>query len=119
MNQHSKIRSLTLRSILLLLAMIVALSVSGLAQDSGASDHARKVAHRVVPSYPELAKKMGITGTVRLMAVVAPNGSVKLVEPMGGHPVLVKSAEDAVLKWKYVPAEEETKESVELHFSPE
>jgi hypothetical protein len=38
---------------------------------------------------------------------------------MGGHPVLVKSAEDAVMKWKYAPAGEETKEPIELHFSPE
>jgi len=118
MTQRSNIRSLAWRSILFLLALLVAVSVAP-AQDARGSEHVRKVVNRVVPAYPELAKKMGISGTVRLIAVVAPSGSVKLVETMGGHPVLVKSAEDAVMKWKYVPAGEETKELIELHFSPE
>ena len=107
------------RSLILLLpGLLVAVPLAP-AQDSQASEHARKVVNRVIPGYPELARKMGISGTVRLIAVVAPNGSVKLVETVGGHPVLVKSAEDAVTKWKYAPTGEETKEPIELHFSPE
>ena len=89
------------------------------AQDAQVSAHARKVVNRVIPSYPELARKIGIKGTVRLVAVVAPNGSVKLIQPLGGNPLLVKSAEEAVMNWKYAPTGEETREQVELHFSPE
>jgi len=118
MTQRFHIRSLAWRLVLLLPALVVAVSLAP-AQTAQPSEHVRKVTHRVVPGYPELAKKMGITGTVRLIAVVAPNGSVRLVETMGGHPVLAKSAEDAVMKWKYVPAGEESKELIELHFSPE
>lgn len=118
MTQRSQIRSLAWRLILFLPALLAPVSPAP-AQDSEASEHTRKVVNRVVPGYPELARRIGIKGTVRLVAVVAPNGSVKLIQTMGGNPVLVKSAEDAVMKWKYVPASEESKELIELHFSPE
>jgi TonB family protein len=107
------------RCILVILALFLTCSAAVFAQDSDAPEHVRKVVRRVVPGYPELARRMGISGTVRLMAVIAPSGSVKFVEPVGGHPVLVKSAEDAVMKWKFASATAETKELIELHFSPE
>ena len=99
--------------------VLFALLTLGLAQDSNGPEHVRKVIYRVEPGYPELARRMRMTGTVRLVAVVAPNGTVKQVEPVGGNPVLLKSAEDAVIKWKYAPASSESKESIELFFSPE
>jgi outer membrane biosynthesis protein TonB len=37
----------------------------------------RKVKSKVQPTYPELAKRMHISGTVKLQIVVAPNGVVK------------------------------------------
>jgi TonB family protein len=100
------------------LLTLLTLCAAALAQEDGA-EHGRKVTQRVIPSYPELARQMRITGTVRLVAVVAPNGTVKMTEPVGGSPVLLKAAEDAVLKWKYVAAPEESRELIELHFSPE
>lgn len=103
----------------ILVLFLLALFTSALAQDVDAPEHGRKVAYRVMPSYPELAKQMRITGTVRLVAVVAPNGTVKMIEPVGGSPVLLKAAEDAVMKWKYASGPEESKELIELHFSPE
>ena len=118
MTQRSQIRSLAWRLILFLPALLAPVSPAP-AQDSEASEHTRKVVNRVVPGYPELARRIGIKGTVRLVAVVAPNGSVKLIQPLGGNPLLVKSAEDAVRNWKYAPTGEETREQVELHFSPE
>ena len=119
MTRRSKLGLLVGRSILFLIAVLVAVPAAPAQQDFQSSERARKVVNRVIPIYPELARKIGITGTVRLIAVVAPNGSVRLTQPLGGNPVLVKSAEDAVMKWKYVPAGEETKELIELHFSPE
>jgi TonB family protein len=68
--------------------------------------------------YPELAKKMNLGGTVRVVAVVAPDGNVKSVEPVGGSPVLLKAAQDAVAKWKFAPGTE-SKEILELHFTPQ
>ena len=60
---------------------------------------------------------MKLGGTVKVVAVVAADGNVKSVEPMGGSPVLLKAAEDAVAKWKFAPGSE-SKETVELHLNP-
>jgi outer membrane biosynthesis protein TonB len=51
----------------------------------------RKVVSKVVPEYPELASKMQIRGTVKLEALVAPNGKVKLTQVVGGSPLLGES----------------------------
>ena len=52
----------------------------------------RKPKTKVMPTYPEIARRMNITGTVRLAVVVSPNGTVKSSKPVGGHPVLVNAA---------------------------
>jgi TonB family protein len=61
---------------------------------------------------------MQISGTVRVQAVVAPNGSVRFTQVVGGSPVLAKAAVDAIEKWKWNPAPQETKEVIELNFHP-
>lgn len=78
----------------------------------------RKVVQRVLPVYPELARSANIAGTVRLVLMVAPNGSVKSVQAVGGNPVLIRAAQEAVTNWKFAPSTEETREPVELRFSP-
>ena len=55
--------------------------------------------------------------SVRVIAVVASDGNVKKVEPVGGSPLLVQAAENAIAQWKYAPGGE-TRETVELHFTP-
>lgn len=79
----------------------------------------RKVLNKVAPTYPELARKMNIQGSVRLRVLVAPSGTTKSVEALGGSPLLVKAAQDAVYKWKWERVPEETNESIEFHFQPE
>jgi len=87
------------------------------AQSSTVSSNSeRKVASRVAAVYPELAKKMHIHGTVRVEAVVRPNGTVKSTRVLGGNPVLVDAAQDAVTKWKFEPGQAETTEVVQLAF---
>jgi TonB family protein len=78
----------------------------------------RKLITKVAPQYPNLARTMGIRGMVRADVVVAPNGTVKLIEVKGGHPMLVQSAEDALRQWKWEPASHETRIGVELKFGP-
>jgi len=93
---------------------------AGVAQSQQTSTEAsRKVIRRVEPSYPEMAKKVNLVGTVKMMAVVAPDGNVKTVEVLGGSPILVQSAQYAVLKWKFAAASAESKELIEIHFRPE
>jgi len=47
------------------------------AQQTQNEDLVRRAKTKVQPFYPELARKMNITGTVKIEVVVAPNGSVK------------------------------------------
>jgi TonB family protein len=78
----------------------------------------RKVKTRVSPAYPDLAKRMSISGVVKVQVVVAPNGAVKSARIVGGHPLLVNAAVDAVKKWKFEAAAEETTGIVEFKFDP-
>jgi TonB family protein len=87
------------------------------AQTPAPSASERKVISRVAPSYPDLAKKMHLQGAVRIEAVVRPNGSVKSTRVLGGNPVLVESASDAVKQWKFESAQAETTEVVQLTFA--
>lgn len=78
----------------------------------------RKVKTRVSPTYPELARRMSIRGTVKVIVVVSPNGNLKDAKVVGGNPVLVNAALDAVKKWKFEPAQEESTGTVEFTFQP-
>ena len=79
----------------------------------------RKVKSKVSPTYPEIARRMNISGTVKLVVVVSPNGAVKSTKVLGGHPLLVSAAEDAVKKWKFETAPAEDSGVVEFTFKPE
>jgi TonB family protein len=104
-------------ALLTLLLGVVVLSPSfAFSQDQ--PDAKRKIVSKVAPVYPELARKMQISGTVRVEAVVAPNGKLKLTTVIGGSPVLAAAAVDAIEKWKWAPAPQESKEIIELNFHP-
>jgi TonB family protein len=98
-------------------AVVVSLASFAMAQHDPVEDGpARKVALRVAPDYPELAKRMHLEGSVKIEAVVRPNGSVKSTRVIGGNPVLVQAAADAVSKWKFETGPNETTEVVQLSF---
>jgi TonB family protein len=99
----------------LLIAAVFVLPIS--AQES--SDGSRKVLVQTPAVYPTLARSMNIRGTVKLQAQVAPNGIVKKIDVLGGHPLLTQSAVTAVGHWKFEPAPHETKEAVEIKFDPQ
>ena len=82
------------------------------------SDGIRKVVTRIVPEYPQVARKLKLGGIVKLAATVATNGTVKAVGITGGPPILTNAAVDAVRRWKWAPAPHETSELVELTFNP-
>lgn len=71
---------------------------------------------RVAPTYPELAQRMHIHGVVRIEAIVRPNGSVRSTRVLGGSPVLVDAAGDAVKKWKFETGQNETTQVVQVSF---
>jgi TonB family protein len=83
------------------------------------TETSRKIVNRVTPHYPEMARSMNLRGSVRMDALVTPNGTVKSVEVKGGHPVLVQAAQHAIYKWKWAPASHETRELIEVKFDPQ
>jgi len=93
------------------LAAIVALAMPARAGDD------RAVKSRVAPVYPEIAKRMRITGEVRLEATVDAQGKVKDVKPVSGNHMLEVAAEDAVRQWKFVPGDGDTVVTVSVNFS--
>jgi TonB family protein len=69
----------------------------------GGSVQAAKLIDKATPSYPPLAKQARIQGTVRFNALIAKDGRVQTLELVGGHPLLVPSATEAVSRWVYQP----------------
>jgi TonB family protein len=76
----------------------------------------RQVLKQQIPEYPALLKKMGIGGTVKLSALVAADGTVKMTKINGGNPMLGEIACMAVSKWKFAPASQQTNVPIEMIF---
>lgn len=101
------------RAVIILLAMGLSLAGLGLhAQEN------RKVLSNPTPVYPETARRFRLSGVVKVQVLVAPNGQIKEVKVIGGHPVLVSAVQDALKNWKYAPASGETLVSLEFSFHP-
>jgi TonB family protein len=77
----------------------------------------RKVKARVDPMYPELARKMHISGTVKLQLVISKEGTVKSTKVIGGPPLLIDASVDAVKRWKFEEAKDETTQPVEFKYN--
>src|ERR1019366_4434787 len=78
----------------------------------------RKGKSKVGPLYPDLARRMNITGVVKVLITVSANGSVKDAKLVGGHPVLANAALDAVKKWRFEASPQESTGIVEFRFDP-
>ena len=76
----------------------------------------RKIKSRAQPMYPELARRMKLSGTVKLELIIGPDGKVKSAKVLGGHPLLAESALDAVRRWVYEPAHDQTVQVVDVKF---
>ena len=116
MEGHLLLRKLKHFLCLGLLTIVTVVSL-GTCPVFGADDSGRKIKSRVSPVYPELARRMNVTGTVKVQVLIAPNGTVKSTKVVGGHPLLVETSLDAVKKWRYEPANEESTEVVEFKFN--
>lgn len=99
--------------------MLVALGLfippSSRAADEGET---RKIKTKVLPEYPELARRLNLKGVARVQVTVAPEGAVKDVKELGGNPVLLDALVRAVRKWKYEPAGKESLVEVKYDFNP-
>jgi protein TonB len=99
-------------------AMIAILLWGGaaVAQTATTDESKRKIKSKTAPAYPELARRMSVSGKVKIEVVIAPDGHVKSTRVIGGHPLLVQSCQDAVKEWKFVAAAEESTQIVEFEF---
>ena len=97
-------------------AIAILSAASGFAQSGSTDESKRKVKTKTAPVYPELARRMNVTGKVKIEVVITPDGHVKSTRVVGGHPLLVQACQDAVKEWKFVPAPEESTQVVEFEF---
>jgi TonB family protein len=67
------------------------------------SVRAATLVKRVTPQYPAEAKAARIEGAVRFTALLGKDGTVKDLQLISGHPLLVQAAMDAVKQWVYQP----------------
>jgi TonB family protein len=106
-------------AVLVALTLAVTLGPGHVRAQSAPNDEiVRRAKSRVDPVYPELARKMNITGTVKIEVIVAPNGTVKTARIVGGHPVLASAALDAAKKWRFEPAPAESTGIIDFKFEP-
>ena len=105
-------------ALLAVMAMTAGAGVTGLQAQDAQEEITRRVKSKVQAVYPDLARKMNITGTVKVQVVVSPNGAVKEARIVGGHPVLTNAALDAVRKWRFEPSAGETSGIVDFKFEP-
>lgn len=76
--------------------------LGGLREDP--SELFKRLIARPNPAYPELAKRSGIQGIVKLQVKVKTDGSVEVEKILQGEPVLADAAMDAVKRWRARPA---------------
>jgi TonB family protein len=100
------------KQIIVLATLILAMGLGAAGQESKRSI---KTPGKIV--FPELAKRMNVTGAVKVEVVVAPNGTVKSAKAIGGHPLLIDSAVTAAKATKYEASAEETKELIVYNFN--
>ncbi len=97
-------------------AAFVLFAGTGFAQTSTTDEGKRRIKTKTAPAYPELARRMNVTGKVKIEVVITPDGHVKSTRVVGGHPLLVQACQDAVKEWKFVAGAEETTQVVEFDF---
>lgn len=86
------------------------------AQTEEAPGSKRRVKSLGRPQYTDLAKKLNLSGTVKIEVTVGADGKVKRTRVLGGHPVLAAEAEKAAMQSEFEPGPKETTEVIEFKF---
>jgi len=100
---------MTKQKLILLTTMLMAGSLAAAGQE-------RKFVRHPDPEYPPVAAKLNLHGTVKLKIWINPDGTVRRLEYIGGHPLLAESALKTVKDWTFEPAPKETTLIVEVKF---
>ena len=84
---------------------------------SPAEESSRHVISRSAPVYPELAKKMHLSGKVKIEVEINPAGWVTSAKMVGGNPVFETAAVNAVRQWKVEASQTASKGVITLEFA--
>ena len=76
----------------------------------------RAVRTRVAPVYPEIAKRLHVTGIVKLEVTVDADGKVTAVKTVSGNHTLAVAAEEAVQKWRFASGTGDATFDVDINF---
>jgi TonB family protein len=79
----------------------------------------RTIVSRVSPAYPELARRMHVSGKVVLLVTIQADGKVSATKVESGHALLAPAAQDAVSRWRFAPAPEASESEVDVNFTGE
>jgi TonB family protein len=96
----------------------LAIAAIALAAFGVSAQEARKVISHPEPAYPDMAKELRLTGTVKIEVVIGTDGQIKNTKVLGGNPVFAEAAMEALKKWKYAPANMETTTTLVFNFRP-
>jgi protein TonB len=62
-----------------------------------------QILYKVMPVYPDIARRTRLSGVVNLVGIIATDGSIQSLRVIHGHPFLVNAAVEAVRQWRYKP----------------
>ena len=79
----------------------------------------RAIVSRVSPAYPELARRMHVSGKVVLLVTIQADGKVSGTKVESGHALLAPAAQDAVSRWRFAPGPEASESEIDINFTPD
>jgi len=80
------------------------------------AEEARKPISRPAPPYSDVARRLQLSGTVKVQVVIAADGQIKETKIIGGHPLFVNTVEETLKKWHYAPSGSDTTAQLEFEF---
>jgi TonB family protein len=75
------------------------------------------IVSKVEPTYPPLARQARIQGVVKFALTIGADGTVKEMQVISGHPLLVPAALEAVKQWIFQSSGQEVRTRLEVNFN--
>ena len=116
--KNQVISRLTLCTFLALVCFILLCATGLQTAAQSTNDAPRRIKVAVKPEYSALAKRLNLSGVVRVEVQIGADGKVKKAHVIGGHPVLAIDAEKAALMTEFEPAAKESAQIIEFHIGP-
>jgi TonB family protein len=98
------------------LLSLLCLQPSAFPQETNQGESKRNPTAKVQPKFPALARQLKLSGKVKVEVIVTPDGRVKDTRIIGGSPLLVNAALDAIRMWRYEAGPKETVEVIQIDF---